>query len=130
MMERAAPTEHDPGPWTENDGAIVAPASGQIIAWAYAKSTCGRGDDFYGCRTHSANSTLRWRSPADLAVALAAPDLLAALNGMLAPWVRLDDAELAHWIKRHGLENVVTAEMIIAGRAAMAKALVCKGEGE
>ena len=106
---------HTPGTWTLVGNDICSPGSGAIVMWAFARSECGReGDDYYSCRPPSPTVTVRWRSPEDLALALAAPDLLAALQMFIAAE---DD-----WNERDGSFDDPLTDAYEAAKMAIAKA--------
>jgi hypothetical protein len=99
-------TKHTPGPWTqhvdEHDsepyGWIVGPNGEEVVSYA-------------GCGSHMA----QWGNPADLALALSAPDLLAALVDLYG---QVDQAHDALCVDR----SESMQEALRLTRAALAKA--------
>lgn len=65
---------HTKGPWIHDGDGWITAESGESVV------------DYAGCGSHEAD----WRNPSDLQLALAAPDLLEALELMCAEFRALD----------------------------------------
>lgn len=95
------PSQHTPGPWTlsDDDSPLLYGTGGPYIAQVFS-------------RTEADTGTLRPNYAADAAVIAAAPDLLAALQGLLQGIIR-------HEVKEEYLKHYPE---VAAARAAIAKA--------